>query len=216
MSQTYTPRFPRHPQEIPLNAAELELFRNLEFIAQKNRQADDLGRKAATESLQFVLTYLDKRGLSGQAMVGLIRIRDAFTDLEAKTQPELFDVLEPRKNGSKGSRKWTRSLAGQDVKYYSTACLGALMASGMLENEAAAKVARHAQSWPRFSEGIIQASTVANWRDEILQLPDGAFKKRQYLELLSHFVRDGKPTPYLQEVLDDGPPLTFGRRKTKT
>lgn len=206
MSTKIHNRFPTPKPSYPLNTFEEHLFKNLAVILSENLEVADLGRRASKESLQVVLTFLLNRGVPGQALHPLNRVVKAFEDLEAGIQPELFDLDEH----GVGNRKWTRSSDGKEVRRYTASVMGALMAAGQSKGEAATKVARHAQTWPRFSKGVIKASTVTNWRDEFLQDPQ-SHEHKLYTHLLNTF--QCKPE-YLKEILAKGPPLNFGSRSS--
>ncbi len=216
MHQSNEQKLPRRPTEVPLNEDEERLFQDLEIVFEENLEVTDFGRHAAREAVQLVLTYLDKRGLSGQAMKPLIDISNALQDVESGVLPELFDPKATGNSGPDGLRKWSRSSGGKQIKHYAAGCMGALMKTGVKKEEAAMRVARAAQSWPRFSAGVINANTVTNWRDELMQAETNNPGLLMYELLVSNFSVGPKAKQYLEEVLHKGPKLTGGKRRTET
>ena len=216
MVQGDKPKLPRRPTEVPLNEDEERLFQDLEIVFEENLEVTDFGRHAASEAVQLVLNYLDKRGLSGQAMKPLIDISNALQNVESGVLPELFDPKATNGSGPEGSRTWSRSDGGKQIKHYAAGCMGALMITGVRKEEAAMRVARAAQSWPRFSAGVIKANTVANWRDELMQAEMNNPGRLMYECLVSNFSVGPKAKQYLEEVLHKGPQLTGGKRRSET
>ena len=165
------PRFPRPQVQLPSREAERALFESLEVAAEKNITAEDFGRKTAREALQACLTFLyDPRPL-GPALKILAGYDSALDDVDRGTLPEIFDPKAMKQAGAEGAKKWSRSTAARQTSICAAACLGALILKRVPIVSAAATVARAAQNWPRYSKGDIKASTVINWRDELLQLP---------------------------------------------
>ena len=115
------------------------------------------------------------------------------------------------------ARKWSRSAASRETKLYAAACMDALMKRGISKDVAAARVARFAAGWPRVSQGEIKESTVANWRDELLQSPSNAADRCRF-ESYSRMLSQGpRANAFLEEVLRGGPVMTGGvRRKRKS
>jgi hypothetical protein len=96
--------------------AERALFKDLEDIALEYFQAEDLGRKAAKDSLIACMEFLHARGLSGQAMKALLDLVAAFKDVERGNLPELFNPKAGTIAGASGKRKWSNSSAGRQIK----------------------------------------------------------------------------------------------------
>ncbi len=215
MCQDYVQRLPRWSVEVPLNQDEERLFRDLELVFEENLEVADFGRRAAKDAVQLAFTYLDKRGLSGHAMKPLFDVFRALQDVENGVLPELFDPKAASNSGPDGLSKWSRSSGAEQVKPYAAACMGALMKTGLRKEEAAIRVERAAQYWPRFSSGIIKASTVANWRDELMQ-GSTTDPDRLIYESLVRYFSDGPNAAELLEVLHKGPPLTGGMRRSET
>jgi hypothetical protein len=205
-------RFPRFPIQMPRGAAERALFESLEATASDYSSAEDFGRQAARESLQACLKYLHDRGLSGQGLKALADLVRGLDDVDRGILPEIFDPLGGKRAGSEGSKKWSRSTAAQENKRYVAACLGALMHKGTPQKEAARRVARSAQNWPRFGAGIIKLSTVINWRDYILQEQSSNPTRVDYEQLVGMLVDSAE---FLEKVLREGPPFSGGTRRTK-
>lgn len=89
------------------------------------------------------------------------------------------------------------------------------MKTGLLKDQAAKRVARATGPWPKFSSGIIKASTVVNWRDELTQRST-ADPGRRYYEYLVRMFSDGRTgANCLEEVLRNGPPLIGGMRRSE-
>ena len=86
----------------------------------------------------------------------------------------------------------------------------------MKEVEAARRVARCAEKWPRVSSGIITHDTVANWRDELLQSMSTDLDRMMFESYSRSFVEGPRAPEFLKEALQSGPPLTGGLRKPKT
>jgi hypothetical protein len=75
----------------------------------------------------------------------------AFERIDKGVLPKLFDPkMEP---GELPGRKWSRSFAADEIKIHAAACMDALMKSGVGKNEAAVRVERHADNWPRGLKG---------------------------------------------------------------
>ncbi len=216
MHQGDKQKLPRRPTEVPLNEDEERLFQDLEIVFEENLEVTDFGRHAASEAVQLVLTYLNKRGLPGNAMKPLIDVFKALQDVESGILPELFDPRAADNSGPDGLSKWSRSGGGKQIKLYAAGFMGALMKTGVRKEEAAMRVARAAQSWPRFSSGVINANTVTNWRDELMQAETTDPGRLMYERLVSDFSVGAKAKQYLDEVLRKGPPLTGGKRRSET
>lgn len=215
-SCTVLPRFPRAPIEMPSRTAERLLFESLEATATEHITAEDFGRKAAKEALQATLKFLHDRGLSGQALKILADVFQALEDVDRGILPELFDPNASKRTGAEGKRTWSRATAALQTQIYAAACLGALMLKEMPKNKAAAKVARAAQNWPRFSKGIVKASTVINWRDYLLQSGSKDPARLAYDGLIRMFTECPRADELFTGILRDGPPLTGAKRKPKT
>ena len=88
------------------------------------------------------------------------------------------------------------------------------MNNGQEKQNAAARVARSATTWPRISRGMIKASTVRNWRDDVKQQSSDN-PARQMFESLSKMFSEGpKAKAHLKEALRIGPVMTGGKRKS--
>jgi hypothetical protein len=87
------------------------------------------------------------------------------------------------------------------------------MQNGVGKDEAAAGVARHANNWPRISQGLIKPSTVANCRDELLQQSSDNRERRRFERRSAMFSQGPRASEYLAEALRIGPVLTGGVRK---
>ena len=201
---------------VPSRTAERALFKRLEDVELEYHQAEDFGRKAAKDSLIACMEFLRARGLSGQAMKALLDLVAALEDVERGNLPELFSPKAGTIAGASGKRKWSNSSAGQQIKVYAAACMSALMKRGMPKKQAMAKVARSARHWPRHSSGIINANTVANWRDELMQAPSKDSGRLQYEAHMEHFIGKPRGRRWLDDILEHGPLLTGGKRKPKT
>jgi hypothetical protein len=208
-------KFPRHEPEENLERAEQALFEEMECAAELLQSQEDFGRSGVRHALHACYWFLNVRGLSGQGLKPLIDLVAALENVDEGVLPELFDPkLRP---GQRPARKWSRSAGSRETKLYAAACMDALMKRGISKDEAAARVARFAGGWPRISQGEIRASTVANWRDELLQSlsndPDRS-RFESYSKMLSQGPR---AKAFLQEVLRVGPVMTGGvRRKRKS
>ena len=216
MSPDYDQLLPRWPVEVPLNEDEEKLFGHLEHVFEEYWEVTDFSDRATPKVILLVLTYLGRRGLSGQAMKPLIDVFMALQDVENGVLPELFDPKAESNSGPDGLNKWSRSKGAEQVKYYAAACMSALMKTGVGKKEAAKRVERAAQSWARFSSGIIKASTIANWRDEFLKKTTADPGRLVYESSLLGFSEGPKAAKYLDGVLRKEPPLTGGMRRPKT
>ena len=210
--KSISPKFPRHEPEANLELAEQALFEEMEHAAELLQSQEDFGRSGARHALHACYSFLQVRGLSGQALKPLIDLVRALEDVDHGVLPEVFDPkLRP---GQTAARKWSRSAASREAKLYAAACMDAWMKRGISKDVAAARVARFASGWPRVSQGEIKTSTVANWRDELLQSPsDDPDRSRfeSYSRMLS------QRQAFLDEVLRGGPVMTGGvRRKRKS
>jgi hypothetical protein len=210
-------KFPRHEPEANLEQAERLLFEEMEHAAELLQSQEDFGRSGVRHAVHTCHSFLHVRGLSGQALKPLIDLVAALENVDEGVLPELFDPkLRP---GHSPARKWSRSGASRETKLYAAACMDALMKRGTSKDEAAARVARFASGWPRVSRGEIKASTVANWRDELLQSPSndpGRYLFGSHSRMMSQGPR---ASAYLEEVLRAGPMMTGGvrrQRKSKT
>ena len=214
MRKEKSQKLPRRPVEVPLNQDEQQLFDDMEIVVEENLEVNDFGRHAAKDAVQLVMTFLDGRGLSGQAMKPLIDVFKALEDVGNGLLLELFDPKASSNSGPDGVIKWSRSSGAQQVKLYAAACMSALMEEGG-KDEAAARVARASQSWSRLSSGLIKASTVANWRDEFLQTMSNDPSRLEYEHLVRAFTEGQKANGFLKKILNNGPPLTGGVRRRK-
>lgn len=167
---TKPPEFPRHQVLVGRGSGERALFRRMEQIAREASQAEDFGWAAAFKAVQACRELLRARGLSGQALKPLTDILMALADVHSGILPELFDPKALLRAGAEGEKKWSRSSAADQIRFYAAACLGALIKNGTPKDQGAAKVAGSAKNWPRMSSGIIEGSTVVNWRDAIMHV----------------------------------------------
>ncbi|MEP7172322.1 MAG: hypothetical protein ABI705_02415 [Aestuariivirga sp.] len=210
-----TPKLPRRPTSVLLNEYEQRLFEFLEIVFEENKESSDFGRQAAVDAVQWIISFLDRRGLSGQAMQPLLNVQAALQDVANGIQPELFDPASTTNAGPEGTSKWSRSSGAKQLKHYAAACMSALMTQGTKKMQAAERVARATQSWPTFSAGLIKANTVANWRDELMQSGKTDRDRQIYRHLVDIFSNGPRASEFLAEILQKGPPLTGGlRRKT--
>jgi hypothetical protein len=208
-------KFPRHEPEANLELAEQAVFEEMEHAAELLQSQEDFGRSGARHALHACYSFFQVRGLSGQALKPLIDLVMALEDVDQGVLPEVFDPkLRP---GQRPTRKWSRSAASRETRLYAAACMDALMKSGTPKDEAAARVARFGGDWPRASRGEIKASTVANWRDELLQSSSND-PDRSRFESYSRMLSQGpRAKAFLQEVLRVGAVMTGGvRRKRKS
>ena len=215
MPLNYVRRLPRWPTDVPLNKHEEAFIRGLESIEATNRDVTDFGRGSVKEFLRLCFRYLDKRGVSGHAMQPLVIAFRALEDVERGILPELFDPKAAINSGPGGLSKWSRSSGAEQFKVYASACVGALMKTGLLKEQAATRVARATASWARFSSGIIKASTVVNWRDELMQRSTADPGRRFYEYLVRMFSDGPNAAQCLDEVLRNGPPLIGGMRQSE-
>ena len=207
---------PRRLTAAPLNEDEKLLFEHLEQIFAEEVDASDFGHKSAYEAVHVVLLFLQRRGLAGQAMGPLIKVHRALEDVKKGVLPELFDPAATKNGGPDGISKWSRSSGAAEIKIYAAAAMEALMKQGMKKLEAASRVARAAQTWPAFSAGIIKATTIANWRDELMQSPKTDIKRQRFEHLATTLISGPRAKAFLKEILHKGPPLTGGPpRKAK-
>jgi hypothetical protein len=206
-------KFPRHEPEADLDRAEQALFEEMEHAAKLLQSEDDFGRSGVRHAIHACHSFLHVRGLSGQALKPLIDLMAAFDSVDEGILPELFD---PKiKRGDLPERKWSRSHAAGEIKMHAAACMEALMKAGMEKEKAAVRVARHAGSWPQMSRGLIKPSTVANWRDELLQHSSTNRARRQFEARAAMLSQGARSTEYLAKALRIGPVLTGGVRKAR-
>jgi len=91
------------------------------------------------------------------------------------------------------------------------------MNKGQEKQNAAEHVARSATNWPRISSGVIKASTVRNWRDELKQQGSDNPDRKMFEALSKMFSEGPKAKAHLKEVLSSGPVMTGGiRNSSKT
>ena len=206
-----TTKFVRHDAKADLPLAESALFEEMEHAAELLQHEEDFGRSSIRYAVYACYSFLHVRGLSGQALKPLADLMAAFESADKGILPELFD---PKiKPGQMPERKWSRSHAARETKLHAAACMDALMKSNVGKDEAAAHVARHTANWPRISQGLIKANTVANWRDELLQQGSDDRDRRRFERLSAMFSQGAKAKEHLAETLRGGPVLTGGVRK---
>ena len=206
-------KLPRRPTSPLLNEHEELLFEYLEIVFEENLKSSDFGRQSADDAVQLIIIFLDKRGLSGQAMQPLLKVQAALQDVANGILPELFDPASTTNAGPEGRSKWSRSNGAKQVRHYAAACMSALMRQGMKKMQAAERVARATQSWPTFSAGLIKANTIANWRDELMQSAKTDNDRQSYEHLVENFSNGPRAKEFLAEILQKGPPLTGGLRR---
>ena len=187
------------------------MFEEMEHAAELLQSEEDFGRSGTHHALYACYSFLHARGLSGQGLKPLSDLMAALESVASGVLPELFDPkLKP---GQMPKRKWSRSHAARETKIHAAACMDALMKLGLSKDEAAARVARHTDGWPRISKGLITPNTVTNWRDELLQQSSDN-RDRKRLELRSKMLGQGpKAKRYLREALRNGPVMVGGVRK---
>jgi hypothetical protein len=207
-------KFRRHEPEADLQRAEQALFEEMEHAAELLQSEEDFGRSGVRHAVYACYSFLHARGLSGQALKPLSDLIASLKSVDEGVLPEIFDPkLRP---GQIPERKWSRSAASREMKVYAAVCMDALMRNGASKPEAAARVARCAARWPRVSQSEIKASTVANWRDELLQSPSTAPERYLFESYARMLSQRPKAKTYLEEVLRFGPVMTGGvRRKRK-
>ena len=206
-------KFPRHDSKADLALAELTLFEEMEQAAKLLQSQEDFGRSGVRHAIHACHSFLHVRGLSGQALKPLIDLIGALESVVSGVLPELFDPkLKPEQIPE---RKWSRSPAASEIKIHAPACREALMKNGVGKDEAAARVARHADNWPRVSQGLIKPSTVANWRDELLQQSSDNRERRRFEHRSAVLSQGPRASEYLAEALRIGPVLVGGVRKQR-
>jgi len=205
------PKFKRHDPQVGRIRSEATLFEEMEHAAELLQSEEDFGRSGTHHALHACYSFLHDRGLSGQGLKPLIDLMAALKNVASGVLPELFDPkLKP---GQMPERKWSRSHAARETKLHAAACMDALMKLDWSKDEAAARVARHTDGWPRISKGLINSNTVTNWRDELLQQSSDN-RDRKRLELRSKMLSQGpKAKRYLKEALRNGPVMIGGVRK---
>lgn len=204
-------KFPRHTPTAPRVAAQRILLEEMEHAAELLQSEEDFGRSGILYAIRACHGFLHVRGLSGQGLKPLIDLIAAFEAVQSGTLPELFDPKFAA--GEEPERKWSRSPAAGEIKIYAAACMEALMNNGQKQQTAAARVASNATNWPRISRGVIKASTVSNWRDELNQQSSDN-PARQKFEAVSKIFGEGpKAKAYLKQALRMGPAMTGGIRK---
>ena len=213
MNQKRQFQLPRRPTPVPLNEYEQRLFECLEIVFEETKESSDFGRQAADDAVQLIIIFLDKRGLSGQAMQPLLKVQAALQDVANGILPELFDPASTTNAGPEGRSKWSRSSGAKQFKHYAAACMNALMRQSMKKLQAAERVARATQSWPTFSAGLIKANTIANWRDELMQSAKTDNNRQSYEHLVDNFSNGPRAREFLAEILQKGPHLTGGLRR---
>lgn len=206
------PKFPSHIPTAPRVAAQRTLFEEMEHAAELLHSEEDFGRSGILHAVRACHGFLHVRGLSGQGLKPLTDLIAAFEVVQKGTLPELFDPMIAA--GDEPKRKWSRSPAAGEIKIYVAACLEALMSEGQGEKIAAAGVARNATNWPRISRGVIKASTVSNWRDEVKQQSRDNPDRKMFEALSKMFDEGPKAKAHLKEALRIGPVMTGGIRKS--
>jgi len=185
----------------------------MEHAAELLQSEEDFGRFGTNHALHACYSFLHARGLSGQGLKPLIDLMAALESVASGVLPELFDPkLKP---GRMPERKWSRSAAAREIKIHAAACMNALMQNGVGKDEAAACVARHADNWPQFSQGLIKPSTVANCRDELLQQSSDNRERRRFERRSAMFSQGPRASEHLAEALRIGPVFTGGVRKRR-
>jgi hypothetical protein len=206
-------KFARHEPKANPDHAEPALFEEMEHAAEVLQSEEDFGRSGVRQALDACYSYLHVRGLSGQGLKPLVDLIWALENVDRGVLPELFDPkLRP---GQVPRRKWSRSAASRETKIHAAACMDALMKGGMPKDEAASRVARFAVWWPRVADGEIKATTVMNWRDELLQGLQGAPDRVRFKGLSEIFSEGPKAKSYLADALRIGPVMTGGVRKRR-
>lgn len=206
-------KFPRHKPLADLAPAASALLQEMERAADLLQSEQDFGRSGVSHAIGACCNFLFLRGLSGQALVPLADLLRAFESVDQGVLPELFDPNI--KSGELPERKWSRSWAGIETKLYAAACMNALMKTGLTKDDAAKRVARATDNWPRISRGLIKKSTVINWRDEFLQQSRQSQEWLLFSGLSKNFSEGPRARQYLKEVLRNGPVLTGGIRKER-
>ncbi len=206
-----TTKFPRHQPQTARVKAEQALFEEMEHAAELLQSEDDFGRAGVCHAIHACHSFLHVRGLSGQALKPLIDLVAAFENIDKGVLPELFDPSIKRSELSE--RKWSRSYAASEIKIHAAACMEALMKTGKRKNEAATYVARRTDYWPRVSHGLINANTVTNWRDELLQQSSDNRERKRFEQRSAMFGNGARAKEYLAEALRHGPVQTGGVHK---
>jgi hypothetical protein len=203
----------RHKAEAGLEFAESALFEEMEHAAKLLKSEEDFGRSGVSHAVYACYSFLHVRGLTGYALKPLADLVRAFQSVDEGVLPELFDPNI--KSGELPYRKWSRSWAATETKIYAAACMDALMETGSSKDEAAKRVARATDSWPRISTGHIKKSTVVNWRDELLQQNRQGQEWLLFSGLSKYFSVDPNARKRLKKVLEEGPTLMSGVRKER-
>lgn len=211
---TVSPRFPRHDPEAARLFAERVLFEEMEHAAKLLQTEQDFGRAGVEHAVRACHGFLHVRGLSGQGLKPLMNLIAAMESVEEGSLPELFDPKVIA--GEVPDRKWSLSAADREIRLHAAACMSALMKGGMKKFEAAARVTRYAQKWPRMSQGVIKQSTVTYWRDQLLEQVENNPDRQRYERKSEILSKGPEAKAYLEEVLCKGPMMTGGVRKSKT
>lgn len=204
-------QFPRHWAEAELEFAATALIQEMERAARLLQTEQDFGRSGVSRAIYACYSFLYVGGLSGQALKPLADLLRALDSVDEGVLPELFDPNI--KNCELPERKWSRSWAATETKIYAAACMDALMKTGSTKDEAAERVTRSTEKWPRVSSGCINPNTVVNWRDELLQEIGQSHERLLFSELSKKFVEGPNASEYLKGVLRIGPLYTSGVRK---
>jgi hypothetical protein len=190
----------RHKAEAGLEFAESALFEEMEHAAKLLKSEEDFGRSGVSHAVYACYSFLHVRGLTGYALKPLADLVRAFQSVDEGVLPELFDPNI--KSGELPYRKWSRSWAATETKIYAAACMDALMETGSSKDEAAKRVARATDSWPRISTGLLQQ----NRQGQEWLLFSGLSK---------YFSVDPNARKRLKKVLEEGPTLMSGVRKER-
>ena len=206
------PKFPRQKPTAPRVAAQRTLLEEMEHAAELLHSEEDFERSGVLHAIRACHGFLRVRGLSGQGLKPLMDLIAAFESVQKGTLPELFDPKMAA--GEETERKWSRSPAAGETKIHAAACMEVLMNNGQEKQNAAARVARSATTWPRISCGMIEAITVINWRDELKQQGSDNPDRQKFEALSKMFSKGPKAKAHLKEVLRIGPFMTGGMRNS--
>src|SRR5262245_33338584 len=208
-------KFPSEVPELGRRQAEEWLFAALESNAESYATDTDFGRRAAREAVLCVITFLDGRGLCGQAIKILGDLAAALIDVENRTLPEMFDPNRSIRGGADGEQVWTRSAKGDETDLYLAATAMALHRRKKMKlSEIFQKIARHASNWRRASSGIITAGRVRTVYNKY-RVAAKRGEAAEFEQIVKSLCDGPNASRYLEDVLANGPPLTGGTRKQK-
>jgi hypothetical protein len=166
----------------------------LYYASELFKNEGDGGIAGAKTAMHAVARYIAVRHERPELAAPILAIHQGFSDLENGVLPDLFSNDPVPKERS-------RARQHKHAQLTASVLMEALMQLGSTQQQAAARVARKASSWPGMSARKLTATTIRNWRDKHRSKDEGS----QFQLMLREILRSDDPRALTDRFLEEGP-----------